>query len=988
MTFLLFLAVVALFVIVAKLSRRVRLLELELQGSGEIEAARRYAVENPELYPQAQVDEPEPAPTPESREPPAAPPPPVDEPVPARLLQDVLAAAARDLPPVVHAPAEREEPEEEDEVAEQTGPARSAGFEDLFGRRLPIWAGGITLLVAAVLMVKYSIDRGLLSPLVRVVSGLLFGTALIGGAEAARRKADVVVDPRIAQALSGAGVGALYAATLAASNLYHLISPGAAFTGLAAITALAMGLALRFGAPSAVLGLVGGLATPALVQTGNPNVPLLCAYLAVVIGALAVLSRRQRWFWLGAMALAGGAGWSAMIIVMGDLSQVATLSAGLLIVLIGLVVPLYSAGDERGVILRALSGLAAAVQIAVLVHQGGYEALTWGLYGVLTLGFVWLSEREAQLRPAMVVPLAAGLLLTSTWPEPPLSLFSAVMAGIVAICGGAALFRLWRKGGGLLEAGQLVVLALAGWFVSSWQFDEGLPGQARHFALLALVFAAIPASAAALGWNKQSRREGASFALLSLASGVLVAIAAQVGLVDWLFAPAMALIAAGVLALSEAAQDRLVRRGSLVFLAASLPVLFVTSLDTGELGRLLGESNPTMPHALLRWTIATAVAGLFAWRLDRTRARAPLQALAALLGYGLIAQVVPAEWLGLASALAAAACTAAAWRWRGIELGAASTVLVGLGFTWGMEPFFRWLIAAAGSLMSMPMLVKTLPAPAEVLRRLLAPAAVIAAVGRQARGEAWDKARQPVLGLAGAFALVSLHVFYKHLFHIADMTAFERLGLAERTLWEALLVGAGLLAARQWPRANAPALVAVAAGLLHNFVYTLLLHDPLWSDQHVGPWPLANLLIPAFAFALLADRLVREVAPKIGASMARSGDVLRMIALVLLAYASLRQLFHGTLLTAPGTGSAENIARSVLAVALALGYLGWGIHSGRKDWRIASLVLMLAAVGKVFLFDASGLEGLFRIASFLALGFSLIGIGWLYSRYLKPGQEP
>jgi uncharacterized membrane protein len=48
--------------------------------------------------------------------------------------------------------------------------------------------------------------------------------------------------------------------------------------------------------------------------------------------------------------------------------------------------------------------------------------------------------------------------------------------------------------------------------------------------------------------------------------------------------------------------------------------------------------------------------------------------------------------------------------------------------------------------------------------------------------------------------------------------------------------------------------------------------------------------------------------------------------------------------------------------------------------RIASLVLMLGAVAKVFLLDASGLEGLMRIASFVALGLSLIGVGWLYSR--------
>jgi len=48
---------------------------------------------------------------------------------------------------------------------------------------------------------------------------------------------------------------------------------------------------------------------------------------------------------------------------------------------------------------------------------------------------------------------------------------------------------------------------------------------------------------------------------------------------------------------------------------------------------------------------------------------------------------------------------------------------------------------------------------------------------------------------------------------------------------------------------------------------------------------------------------------------------------------------------------------------------------------------MLAAVGKVFLFDASGLEGVTRIASFVALGLSLIGIGWLYSRHLGSDRQ-
>jgi hypothetical protein len=44
---------------------------------------------------------------------------------------------------------------------------------------------------------------------------------------------------------------------------------------------------------------------------------------------------------------------------------------------------------------------------------------------------------------------------------------------------------------------------------------------------------------------------------------------------------------------------------------------------------------------------------------------------------------------------------------------------------------------------------------------------------------------------------------------------------------------------------------------------------------------------------------------------------------------------------------------------------------------------LVGAVAKVFLLDASGgLEGLMRIASFVALGLGLSGIGRLYSRSL------
>ena len=997
MTGILFLAVVVLFILLMDLRSRFTRFERQVRS----ELSRRQSSEW-SAPPEAEAD-----PAPVQFAQPATPPvaEPDNEPAPSDadqprddLLRQVIASAASDarvMSPPLAPPEPEPEPLADTPEAHKPDPEpaptrlRGTSFEDLFGRKLPIWAGGITLIVAAVLMVKYSIDSGLLSPLVRVVMGLVFGTGLIAGAELARRKAEAVADPRIAQALAGAGVGSLYAAVLAAANMYQLIAPGTAFVCLAAITALGMALSLRFGMATAVLALLGGLATPALVSTGNPNVPLLCGYLGVVIASLTVLSRKQRWFWLGACALLGGTGWTALLIVMGGMNQLGTLSAGLLILLIGLGLPLLSAGSEKGLMLRVIASLAAALQIAVLIQQGGYAPLTWGLYGLLSLGFAWLSWRTPALRAAIVVPLATGLILTWLWPEPALGLFSAVMIGIVAVFGGLALARLWRGEGTVLEAGQLAALGLAGNLICNWQFDHGLPGQSLHFAWLALGFAAVPGLGAWLTWSRGEQRQGPSVALLAMTSGVLVIMAMLIGLADWLAPVSIALVTAGLLALAERTGDRLLRRGTLVFLGAAVLTLIGTAVDSGELERLWEASvAESVPQALLRWAALAALAAAFCWRFAASRGAVVLQVLAAVLGYGLIAQLVPPQWLAIAAAAVAAGFAVLAARKPQAGLQPVVVTLSAIVALWALAPVAEWLLAAMVSLLGDgdPVLVTDLPELRDVVQRLLVPAGLVLAALWQLPAAMPPALRRIVAAGAAVLALIGLHVVYKQLFHISDSAAFVHSGLAERTLWEALLAGGAILAARLGARRDL-ALIPLLAALAHNVVYTLLIHNPLWSEQAVGALPIANLLLPSFGLVIAAPLLVAQIMPQLGGRWARAMRLAQIVVIVLLAYASLRQLFHGTILTAPGVTSVENILRSVLAVAQAIGMLIWGIRKGQREWRIASLVLMLGAVGKVFLFDASGLEGLLRIASFLALGFSLIGLGWLYSRYLKPTAE-
>ncbi|MEZ0242424.1 MAG: DUF2339 domain-containing protein, partial [Sphingomonas sp.] len=302
-------------------------------------------------------------------------------------------------------------------IADEPEPRRRLGFEDIFGRYLPIWAGGVTLAVAGFLIVKYSIDAGLLSPPIRVMLGLLFGTGLIAGAEVALRSHRFVIDDRIRQALAGAGIATLYASILVAANLYHLVDPMTAFVGLAIVTALAAGLSLRFGAPSAVLGLIGGLAAPALVGAESPNIPLLATYLAFTVGGLCALGRNQRWWWLGALAVLGGFGWGALLVLDGLHDMASVLAVGTLTLLFATAFPLLLVGN-RASVFRMAAAVAGAAQMAAIVATGNFAPLEWGMFGLFSAAIVFLSRRQKLLANAPLIGLFTGVLLTMAWYNP------------------------------------------------------------------------------------------------------------------------------------------------------------------------------------------------------------------------------------------------------------------------------------------------------------------------------------------------------------------------------------------------------------------------------------------------------------------------------------------------------------------------------------------------------------------------------------------
>jgi uncharacterized membrane protein len=146
--------------------------------------------------------------------------------------------------------------------------------------------GVLVLVVGVGFFLRYSIDRGWLGPQARVALSTLGGLGLlIAGTRLLGRRYHV-----LGQGLLGAGLATLYFSVYAAANMYHLIGAMPAFGLMGLVTVLAGAIAVRFDSMLvAVLGVVGGYATPVMLSTGPPNLPGLFGYLLILgIGVLAV----------------------------------------------------------------------------------------------------------------------------------------------------------------------------------------------------------------------------------------------------------------------------------------------------------------------------------------------------------------------------------------------------------------------------------------------------------------------------------------------------------------------------------------------------------------------------------------------------------------------------------------------------------------------------------------------------------------------------
>ena len=111
--------------------------------------------------------------------------------------------------------------------------------------------------------------------------------------------------------------------------------------------------------------------------------------------------------------------------------------------------------------------------------------------------------------------------------------------------------------------------------------------------------------------------------------------------------------------------------------------------------------------------------------------------------------------------------------------------------------------------------------------------------------------------------------------------------------------------------------------------------------------------------------------------------------LVLYINSIIRRLFHhGHVEFGLGIGQAEQYTYSVVWLILATLTIFLGQYMDKDRAVKLGFGLLTVVLLKAFIIDMSSLEGLYRALSFIGLGLSLVGIGWLFQKFNMESDRP
>ena len=853
--------------------------------------------------------------------------------------------------------------------------AKAVSWERWLGVRGDALVGGIALVFAGIFFIQVAIQRGWLNPATRdaitVVAGIV-GLAL--HAPLIRRGNRI-----LGESISGAGTVLILGGAWAGAQLHDLIPHGLALLIMGGGVGAALLMAVR--SSSKVLtgfALIGGYATPLLLDTAaTSTLPLLGFLLVLNVGLLAAM-RVTRWSWMGLGATLGtflvqytwlqlnetpGGPWSivlslglfpllfsaALRTTPGRSSELPP--ASLLALLAPAVITLLTTPAVTGTAsLWPMTALMGALIVAArFILRSDHLTLATSITGGLTLTIIALRTRIA----------LSGELTDWTWIQ-----WAIGMCGI---------------------SGSLLLLALrAG---SDRRRNLSLPS----FAVACIALLAAPA----VGWQPQ-----------------------------WLDLPiplTVGVLSMGVIAGASALMMNEVRFALLAGTLTGLAASFISLMLDHEC------LQPDSPPLLAGFALAAAALVLGRMRPDRRDAADALAASFPVVPLVLLVLTrdtyeSPAITAALVAISALGLATALRNRWgfmvTGLIAGAAALDLAGF---LGLSP--RWSEATMVlPVLSLCVIAGSLPLAAlwrreesgpkgEVFALISALPALVLALAASDSRLLEEAPGLAVLGLDGRLVVLFSAAA---VLHLARRIAKESAGspraraILDATTGTLAWCGLAQLVSFDWPTislAGAAAAFTFFTGRAQGQTVAVLAGTTLgaaglgliFSTYVLDTFSREPLLIPldvTIDHTLVATALLTGVRGLGQSGWTREITGLRVgLASVLLGVAF--SWINAVILNHFSTGDvialdvermqSRDLTMSIAWAAFAVALLVAGVRRSVSGLRWASLVVLVATVLKVFLYDLGALEGLARVGSFLGLAICLLGVSLLYGKVL--GQD-
>ena len=519
-----------------------------------------------------------------------------------------------------------------------------------FGGNTIVKAGIGILFIGLAFLAKYATEHVSVPIEVRLagIAGVAVVLLVIGWRLRARR-------PGYAQVLQGGAVAVLYLTLFVAFRLYGVLAVGPVFGLMVAVAALAAALAVLQDARSlAVIGALGGFATPLLVSTGSGNHVALFSYYLVLDLGIAAVAWHKTW---RALNLVGFVATFLVATAWGVLkyqpSNYAT-SQGFLVAFFLLFVAILLLPARR-----AVAGGTAAPQpgdrwvngallfglptITFVLQHGLVRDTEYGtaISALVLAGFYVLLARAMRSRPSLAVTFDASLAIAIVFLTLviPFALDAHSTAGAWALEGAGLVWLGMRQSRALSRAFGYALMVLAGLAMVVAHDHYGAPTAVFNATLINGLLAAAAALAAAYfarhagaGATRGTLAHTESFMPpLLIAAGVAWAlVAAQVQIdnfVDARFTLAAWLASVSAIALVCTLLSARLDWPQVAFAALGHAPLLALAV----IGSAVELREPIADGGWWAWPVALAVHGVVLWRAA-ARWPAPLQQAIHALG--------------------------------------------------------------------------------------------------------------------------------------------------------------------------------------------------------------------------------------------------------------------------------------------------------------------------------------------------------------------